>query len=186
MTIWHVYCCISIKYLSFLPITISNRNRFLHHPHHYLNAKGNTMAQQVIRSDFDQYLVPTYSPAPFIPVQGQGSIITDQQGKEYIDFTAGIAVNVLGHAHPKLKKALNQQAEKIWHIGNGYTNEPVLTLAKKLVESTFADKAFFCNSGAEANEAALKLARKYGHDNHGEAKNEIIAFNNAFHGVSNC
>ena len=140
------------------------------------------MTQQVIRSDFDQYLVPTYSPAPFIPVKGVGSIITDQQGKEYIDFTAGIAVNVLGHANPILKKALNQQAENIWHLGNGYTNEPVLTLAKKLVESTFADKVFFCNSGAEANEAALKLARKYGHDNYSDAKNEIIAFNDAFHG----
>ena len=138
--------------------------------------------QPIIRSDFDQYLVPTYSPAPFIPVKGEGSVITDQQGKEYIDFTAGIAVNALGHANPTLKKALIQQAEKIWHLGNGYTNEPVLTLAKKLVESTFADKVFFCNSGAEANEAALKLARKHGHDNHDATKNEIIAFNNAFHG----
>ena len=138
--------------------------------------------QPIIRSDFDQYLVPTYSPAPFIPVKGEGSVITDQQGKEYIDFTAGIAVNALGHANPTLKKALIQQAEKIWHLGNGYTNEPVLTLAKKLVDITFADKVFFCNSGAEANEAALKLARKHGHDNHDATKNEIIAFNNAFHG----
>ncbi|MHA2937255.1 bifunctional succinylornithine transaminase/acetylornithine transaminase [Vibrio sp. RC27] len=140
------------------------------------------MVQEVTRSDFDQYLVPTYSPAPFIPVKGEGSIITDQQGKEYIDFTAGIAVNVLGHNHPKLKQALISQADSIWHLGNGYTNEPVLTLAKKLVENTFADKVFFCNSGAEANEAALKLARKYGNDKYGETKNEIVAFKSGFHG----
>jgi len=140
------------------------------------------MTQPISRSDFDQYLVPTYSPAPFIPVKGEGSVITDQQGKEYIDFTAGIAVNVLGHANPTLKKALNQQADNIWHIGNGYTNEPVLTLAKKLVDNTFADKVFFCNSGAEANEAALKLARKHGHDHGSPTKNHIIAFNGAFHG----
>lgn len=140
------------------------------------------MAQQITRDDFDRYLLPTYSPAPFIPVKGMGSVIVDQQGKEYIDFTGGIAVNVLGHANPKLKQALNAQAEELWHLGNGYSNEPVLKLAKKLVASTFADKVFFCNSGAEANEAALKLARKYGHDQQAAGKNEIVAFNNAFHG----
>jgi len=140
------------------------------------------MTETVSRSDFNQYMVPTYAPASFIPVKGKGSVIVDQQGKEYIDFTSGIAVNVLGHAHPKLKQALNDQAENIWHIGNGYTNEPVLNLAKKLVENTFADKVFFCNSGAEANEAALKLARKYGHDKQGQHKNGIVAFNNGFHG----
>jgi len=185
MKIWHIYCSNTISLSSLYE---DNGKQFNGINYNALiiiyNVKGKTMAQQeqVIRSDFDQYLVPTYSPAPFIPVKGEGSVITDQQGKEYIDFTAGIAVNVLGHAHPKLVKTLNQQAKKIWHIGNGYTNEPVITLAKKLVENTFADKVFFCNSGAEANEAALKLARKYGHDNHNETKNEIIAFNNAFHG----
>lgn len=140
------------------------------------------MTQRATRNDFDRYLIPTYAPAPFIPVKGIGSVIVDQQGKEYIDFAGGIAVNVLGHGNAKLKQALNLQAESLWHIGNGYTNEPVLNLAKQLVDSTFADKVFFCNSGAEANEAALKLARKYGHDHHGAAKNEIVAFNNGFHG----
>jgi len=140
------------------------------------------MTQTVSREDFNRYMVPTYAPAPFIPVKGEGSVVFDQQGKEYIDFTAGIAVNVLGHANPKLKQALNAQAENIWHIGNGYTNEPVLNLTKKLVDSTFADKVFFCNSGAEANEAALKLARKYGHDKYGKNKNGIVAFDNGFHG----
>ena len=94
----------------------------------------------------------------------------------------GIAVNALGHANPALANALKAQLDKLWHIGNGYTNEPVLQLAKTLVESTFADKIFFCNSGAEANEAALKLARKYAHDKFGADKSEIIAFKNSFHG----
>ncbi len=140
------------------------------------------MTQEITRTDFDQYMIPTYAPAPFIPVKGKGSVITDQQGKEYIDFTGGIAVNALGHSNEKLKKALHEQADSLWHLGNGYTNEPVLTLAKTLVENTFADKVFFCNSGAEANEAALKLARKYGHDNHSSSKNQIVSFTNSFHG----
>jgi succinylornithine aminotransferase len=140
------------------------------------------MIKRPTRTDFDQYIIPTYVPAPFIPVTGKGSVIVDQEGKEYIDFAGGIAVNSLGHANEKLKKVLNEQADSLWHLGNGYTNEPVLKLAKKLVESTFADKAFFCSSGAEANEAALKLARKYAHDNHSPAKNQIISFKNSFHG----
>jgi succinylornithine aminotransferase len=114
--------------------------------------------------------------------QAAGSRVWDQQGKEYIDMAGGIAVNALGHAHPALAQALQDQLAKLWHIGNGYTNEPVLQLAKTLVQSTFADKVFFCNSGAEANEAALKLARKYAHDKFGAVKSEIIAFNHAFHG----
>jgi len=140
------------------------------------------MTQGPTRADFDQYLIPTYAPASFIPVKGKGSVVIDQQGKEYIDFAGGIAVNALGHANEKLKQALLEQADAVWHLGNGYTNEPVLKLAKTLVESTFADKAFFCNSGAEANEAALKLARKYAQDKHGAAKNEIVAFSKSFHG----
>ncbi len=137
---------------------------------------------QITRHDFDEYIIPMFSPAPFIPVKGEGSMVWDQTGKSYIDFAGGIAVNALGHAHPAVKAALIEQADKLWHIGNGYTNEPVLALAKKLVDATFADKVFFCNSGAEANEAALKLARKYAHDAFGADKNEIVAFQNAFHG----
>lgn len=134
------------------------------------------------REDFDQYIVPVYAPAPFIPVKGLGSTVWDQQGKEYIDFTGGIAVNALGHAHPAVKAALVAQADQLWHIGNGYTTEPVLALAREMIAATFADKVFFCNSGAEANEAALKLARKYGRDLGGAGKCEIIAFSNSFHG----
>lgn len=134
------------------------------------------------RNDFDQYMIPMYSPAPFIPLKAQGSTLYDQNGKEYIDFVGGIAVNALGHANPALREALIEQSDKLWHTGNGYTNEPVLNLAKHLVESTFADKVFFCNSGAEANEAALKLARRYARQHFSAEKTEIIAFNNAFHG----
>ncbi|MFC0227280.1 aspartate aminotransferase family protein [Serratia aquatilis] len=136
----------------------------------------------VTRQSFDDWMIPVYAPADFILVRGEGSHVWDQQGKSYIDFAGGIAVNALGHAHPQVKSTLIEQAGKLWHLGNGYTNEPVLRLAKQLIDATFADKVFFCNSGAEANEAALKLARKYALDNHGSEKNQIVAFNNAFHG----
>ena len=136
----------------------------------------------VERSDFDQVIVPTFAPAAFIPVRGQGSRVWDQSGRELIDLTGGIAVNVLGHAHPALVQALTEQAGKLWHISNIFTNEPALRLAKKLVDATFADRAFFCNSGAEANEAAFKLARRYAHDTAGAEKYEIISAVNSFHG----
>lgn len=140
------------------------------------------MSLSITRENFDEWMMPVYAPAPFIPVRGEGSRLWDQQGKEYIDFAGGIAANALGHAHPALREALNDQASKFWHTGNGYTNEPVLRLAKKLIDATFAERIFFCNSGAEANEAALKLARKYAHDRFGSQKSGIVAFKNAFHG----
>lgn len=136
----------------------------------------------VTRQSFDDWMIPVYAPADFILVRGEGSQVWDQQGKSYIDFAGGIAVNALGHAHPQVLAALVEQAGKLWHLGNGYTNEPVLRLAKQLIDATFADKVFFCNSGAEANEAALKLARKYALDSGKREKNQIVAFNNAFHG----
>ncbi|KHN66404.1 acetylornithine aminotransferase [Acinetobacter calcoaceticus] len=136
----------------------------------------------VSRSDFNEWMVPVFAPANFIPVRGEGSRIWDQENKEYIDFAGGIAVSALGHAHPVAVNALTEQATKLWHVGNGYTNEPVLRLAKQLTENTFADKVFFCNSGAEANEAALKLARKVGLDSGVAGKSGIVAFKNAFHG----
>ncbi|WJV62260.1 aspartate aminotransferase family protein [Pectobacteriaceae bacterium C52] len=139
-------------------------------------------ALPISRHDFDERMIPLYAPADFIPVRGEGSHLWDQQGKEYIDFAGGIAVNALGHAHPAVVAALTEQAGMLWHVGNGYTNEPVLRLAKQLIDATFAEKVFFCNSGAEANEAALKLARKYALDTVGHEKNQIVAFNNAFHG----
>lgn len=140
------------------------------------------MSQSISRQDFDQWMMPVYAPAPFIPVRGEGAWLWDQQGKGYVDFAGGIAVNALGHAHPAMIRALTEQAEKFWHTGNGYTNEPALRLAKQLIDATFADRIFFCNSGAEANEAALKTARKYAHDRFGSHKSGIVAFKNAFHG----
>ncbi|WAH57418.1 aspartate aminotransferase family protein [Pseudomonas silvicola] len=137
---------------------------------------------QVQRADFDQVMVPNYAPAAFIPVRGAGSRVWDQAGRELVDFSGGIAVNVLGHAHPALVAALTEQANKVWHVSNVFTNEPALRLAHKLVDATFADRVFFCNSGAEANEAAFKLARRVAHDNFGPEKYEIIAATNSFHG----
>lgn len=136
----------------------------------------------VNRALFDQVMVPNYSPSAVIPVKGEGSRVWDQNDKEYIDFAGGIAVNCLGHCHPNLVKALKEQGEKIWHLSNVMTNEPALRLAQKLTESTFADKVYFANSGAEANEAALKLARRWALDNFGAEKSQIISFQKGFHG----
>jgi len=136
----------------------------------------------VNRELFDDVMVPNYSPSAVIPVRGQGSRVWDQQDREYIDFAGGIAVNCLGHCHPALVKALKEQGEKIWHLSNVMTNEPALRLAKKLVDNTFADKVYFANSGAESNEAALKLARRWALEVHGSDKTQIIAFKQGFHG----
>ena len=125
------------------------------------------MSNTVTRADFDQVMVPNYGPAGFIPVKGLGSRVWDQSGREFIDFAGGIAVNSLGHCHPQLVAALTEQASKLWHVSNVFTNEPALKLGKLLTETTFAERVFFCNSGAEANEAAFKLARKYGSDHFG-------------------
>lgn len=140
------------------------------------------MSNTVTRADFDQVMVPNYGPAGFIPVKGLGSRVWDQSGREFIDFAGGIAVNSLGHCHPQLVAALTEQASKLWHVSNVFTNEPALKLGKLLTESTFAERVFFCNSGAEANEAAFKLARKYGSDHFGPEKNQILACKNSFHG----
>ncbi|WP_282956146.1 acetylornithine transaminase [Neisseria canis] len=128
------------------------------------------------------YITPNFSFAPVIPERASGSRVWDTEGREYIDLAGGIAVNALGHCHPELVEALTRQAQKMWHVSNLYTTRAAQELAQKLVEHTFADKVFFCNSGAEANEAALKLARKYARDHYGAEKNEIIACVNAFHG----
>lgn len=141
-----------------------------------------TMEKQIQRGLFDEVMVPCYNPMAFIPVKGQGSRVWDQQGREYIDFAGGIAVSCLGHCHPAMVNALTEQANKLWHLSNVMTNEPALQLANKLIELSFAEKVFFANSGAEANEAALKLARRYAADVYGPEKTEIIAFKQGFHG----
>ncbi|KJR34151.1 aspartate aminotransferase family protein [Vibrio navarrensis] len=141
-----------------------------------------TVEMKVDRGLFDEVMVPCYNPMEMIPVKGEGSRIWDQNGKEYIDFAGGIAVSCLGHCHPVMVKALTEQAGKLWHLSNVMTNEPALRLAKKLTEVSFAERVFFANSGAEANEAALKLARRYAADVYGAEKSEIIAFKQGFHG----
>lgn len=138
--------------------------------------------EPVSRELFDDVMVPNYAPGSIIPVRGEGSRIWDQGGREFIDLQGGIAVNCLGHSHPGLLGALQEQAEKIWHLSNVMTNEPALRLAKTLCDLTFAERVFFANSGGEANEAAFKLARRYSWEHTGPEKHEIISFKNAFHG----
>lgn len=130
------------------------------------------------------YLTHNFAFADMIPDHGLGSRVWSTIGQEYIDLAGGIAVNGLGHCHPALIKALTEQAQKLWHVSNIYTTQPAQALAKRLVEHTFAEQVFFCNSGGEANEAAFKLARKYARDHFGadSGKNEIIACVNSFHG----
>ncbi|WP_215787056.1 bifunctional acetylornithine/succinyldiaminopimelate transaminase [Pantoea dispersa] len=136
----------------------------------------------VSRETFDNVILPVYAPAQFVPVKGKGSRVWDQQGKEYIDFSGGIAVTALGHCHPALVETLKSQGGTLWHTSNVFTNEPALRLASKLIAATFAERVFFGNSGAEANEAAFKLARYYACKKHSPFKSKIIAFHNAFHG----
>jgi len=136
----------------------------------------------VDRSTFDQVMVPNYAPSKVIPVKGKGSRIWDKDDNEYIDFAGGIAVNCLGHCHPNLVNALIEQGQKLWHLSNTMTNEPALRLASKMIDATFADKVYFANSGGEANEAALKLARRWALEEHGVEKTHIIAFKQGFHG----
>jgi acetylornithine/N-succinyldiaminopimelate aminotransferase len=136
----------------------------------------------VARADFDRWMVPCYAPAPFVPVRGEGSRVWDQDGRMYIDFASGVAVTALGHCHPALVKAIETQARTLWHMSNWFTNEPALRLAKRLIDATFAERVFFCNSGAEANEAALKLARRYAHDRSGPHRSRVVSTLNAFHG----
>ena len=137
---------------------------------------------QITRELFDEVMTPNYSPAAMVPVRGSGSRVWDQAGDEYVDFAGGIAVNALGHCHPELVEVLKTQGETLWHLSNVFTNEPALRLAQKLCAATFAEKVFFANSGGEANEAALKLARRYAVEHFGSEKDEIIAFHQGFHG----
>lgn len=138
--------------------------------------------QPYTRETFDQVMIQNYAPANFIPVKGKSCRVWDQKGREYIDFTSGIAVNALGHCHDELLAVLKTQSEMLWHSSNWFTSEPTLELASKLVKHTFAERVMFANSGAEANEAALKLARRYAVDHFGYQKSKIVSFKQSFHG----
>jgi len=128
------------------------------------------------------YLMSTYNRFPVVLRKGRGMKVWGSDGKEYLDFIAGIAVNILGHCHPKVVIALQKQAQRLIHVSNFYHIEPQIKLAKLLAEHTFADRVFFCNSGTEANEAAIKLARKYSKENFNPGRFEIISAKNSFHG----
>lgn len=130
----------------------------------------------------DENIMNTYRRFPVVFVKGSGAKLWDINGKEYLDFVAGIAVCSLGHSHPQIIAAVKNQIRTLTHVSNLYYTEPQAQLAKLLVDHSFADKVFFCNSGAEANEAAIKLARKYAHENMGPEKFELITMKDSFHG----
>ncbi len=130
----------------------------------------------------DKYLMNTFGQRGISLARGKGTIVWDLEGREYLDFLTGISVNNLGHCYPKIVEAIRRQAGELIHCTNLYYKEPTMRLARELVEHSFADRVFFCNSGAEANEAAMKLARKYSKENVAPEKTDFITFRNSFHG----
>jgi acetylornithine/N-succinyldiaminopimelate aminotransferase len=140
------------------------------------------MNNEMIKQMGLEYVINTYSRLDFALVKGKGSYVWDANGKKYLDLVSGIAVNNVGHCHPQVVKALQKQAEELIHCSNIYWNEPQVRLAKMIVDNSCGDKVFFCNSGTEANEAAIKLARKWSYDKYGKNRYEIITAENSFHG----
>ncbi len=140
------------------------------------------MPTEELRLEAERYLMHTYARLPISIARGRGSRVYDLEGREYLDFVAGIAVNVLGHSHPDLIAAVQKQAQQLLHASNLYYTEPQVKLARTLVDHSFAKKVFFCNSGAEANEAAIKLVRRYAHEKYGPDRFEIITMLRSFHG----
>ena len=140
------------------------------------------MPTDELKQSAEQYLMDTYARQPISIVRGRGTKVYDLEGREYTDFVGGIAVNLLGHGHSDLVLAIQKQAAQLIHTSNLYYTQPQVKLAQMLVDHSFADKAFFCNSGAEANEAAIKLARRYSHDKYGAGRFGIITMKQSFHG----
>lgn len=139
------------------------------------------MTQEIIKKA-DRVIAKTYKRFPIVIAKGKGCTLWDTQGKKYTDFVAGIAVCNLGHAHPGVSKALSMQADTLFHVSNLYYTIPQVDLAYWLAENSFADRVFFCNSGAEANEAAIKLARKYFKEKGENGRYRIISMEHSFHG----
>lgn len=135
-----------------------------------------------VKERADSVITKTYKRFPLVIVSGKGCTLLDDRGKSYTDFVSGIAVCNLGHAHPDVVAALSRQAETLFHVSNLYYTKPQVDLAAKLVGHSFADRVFFCNSGAEANEAAIKLARKYFSEKGENDRHRIIAMEQSFHG----
>jgi predicted acetylornithine/succinylornithine family transaminase len=139
------------------------------------------ITSELIRES-QQYLMNTYGRQPLVLVKGRGTRVFDSEGKEYVDFVSGVAVNNLGHCNPRVVVALQKQAQRLMHVSNHYHIEPQINLAKALVKRSFADKVFFCNSGTEAIEAAIKLARRYCREVLKQDRFEIITMRGSFHG----
>ena len=137
--------------------------------------------QQIIDLEA-KYIVPTYRRPPFVLDRSDGVYLYDTEGKAYLDFVSGIAVNALGYGDAELLATLQTQSQKLWHVSNLYHTAPHVQLARSLCENSFADRVFFCNSGGESVEAALKFARKWARETHGEGKTEFVAFSGSFHG----
>ena len=137
---------------------------------------------QDIMNKADKVIAKTYKRFPIVITKGKGCSLWDTEGKEYMDFVSGIAVCNLGHSHPKVSAALSKQADVLLHVSNLYYTEPQIDLAYRLTENSFADRVFFCNSGAEANEAAIKLARKYFKDKGESERYRIVTMEKSFHG----
>jgi acetylornithine/N-succinyldiaminopimelate aminotransferase len=137
---------------------------------------------QHLMNTADKVIAKTYKRFPIVITKGKGCSLWDTEGKKYIDFVSGIAVCNLGHAHPKVSEALSRQADILLHVSNLYYTEPQIELASLLTKNSFADRVFFCNSGAEANEAAIKLARKYFKDKGEKDRYRIVTMEKSFHG----
>lgn len=137
---------------------------------------------KITRKTFDEVMFPCYTPMNMVIKKAHGSYVFDNEGNKYVDLTSGIAVNCLGHTPDGVQKVIKKTCKNLIHVSNIFCNEYTLSLAKKLTSLTGYDKVFFVNSGAEANETALKLARRVAFDDYGADKNEIISFVNSFHG----
>ena len=140
------------------------------------------MNSEEIKALADKVLMKTYGRYDLALARGEGARVWDPEGKEYLDFVSGLAVVSLGHAHPGVAEAVARQARTLVHTSNLYFTEPQVRLAQVLTENCFADRVFFCNSGAEANEAAIKLARKYSFDRYGAGRHRILSMDKSFHG----
>jgi acetylornithine/N-succinyldiaminopimelate aminotransferase len=140
------------------------------------------MTQQKWMDRADQVVMHTYGRQPLVLVRGEGSRVWDAEGREYLDFVAGLAVCNVGHAHPAVARAASEQLSRLVHVSNLYYTTPMVELAEELVRLSFADRVFFCNSGAEAVEAAIKLCRRYSQERYGPERYRIICMHNSFHG----
>lgn len=146
-----------------------------------MGADVSTATQAVIEAG-EQSFLQNYAPAPLVLDHGKGARLYDKDGNEFIDFGAGISVSSLGHQEPELVAAAEEQLRKLWHVSNLYWTEPTVKLCEELAATCFAERVFLCNSGAEANEAAIKVARKWASENRDPSHREIITFEGGFHG----